>query len=140
MLGRLIGIVILLGTLYVLAVFVVPEKLDTYGNKGINIWIRGIKNTADSISQENPKTLVQTLQDSINTISTTASGFIASGASLIDESKKTYDTTKAVVDTKIEEINTATESVKKAYNALDEAKKNIEKLTNFSWVTNSGSH
>ncbi len=137
MFGRVIGFFILFITLYTLSVFIVPEKIDRYGNTELNTWIRSIKNSADSISAENPKTLAETLKNSIVTLSSTASGIIASGASLVDESKKTYDITKEVVDTKIEQINSTTESVKKAYEAFDEAKKNIERLTTFSGMTSS---
>lgn len=67
MLNRLIGLIILLVTSYVLLVFLAPDIADTYGNKSLNTTIRNIKNQSLNFASgaDTPQALVDKIGNSV---------------------------------------------------------------------------
>lgn len=148
MLNKLIAFILLLGWVYVLSVFAIPEIADKYGNSSFNAKIRDIKDKSLHFASgsDSASSIADKILDVSKWIADEAQKKIASGSelsdtlidtsrSLIDESKQTIENTQKVVTEKTEQAKKAAESAQKAYDAVDQAKQDIKNLTNFSGST-----
>lgn len=123
MFSKLIAFLFIIGIIYIGAIFILPEVTDTYGNKSWNDAVRSFKAKLD-----------------------TDNAHFWSGASLmegitdiakpyIDESKTVTKQVQETVTTKTEQVKQAADSVQKAYKAVEWAKNDVQKLTNFGTGT-----
>ncbi len=116
---RLFAFLLLSGTIYTLGVFLAPEFTDTYGNREFNRNIRSIKWTLENFSSWGieAKSLMQSAQDIAKPY--------------IEETKNTANQIKSTFDTKTIEVKQAAESVQNAVKAVEWAKTDLQKLSNF---------
>ncbi len=122
MIFRLISFGILISIFYTFFVFFFPEMADKYGKKELNAKIRNIKTATLEFSSgsENPLSLFEKVKDS--------------STLYIEETKKTYNHIENTLSGKVNDIKEAADSAQKAYNAVTEAKKDIEKAFSVSWT------
>ncbi len=122
MLFRFFAFLILLVTTYSVGVFVAPETMDKYGSKPLNEFLQKLKNQSLQLSSwsVSPDSLFSEISKSTKT--------------LFDETKNTFETVKQTTTEKVEQVKKTTESVQSAYDAVQNAKKDIENLT---WLTGS---
>ncbi len=101
-----------------MTVFFLPEFSDTYGNRELNANIRKYKDISLEFASgsDNPESLIEK--------------FKTSSENYIDETKRTYETIEKTLSGKIQDVKTAADSVEKAYQAINEAKSNIDKVVN----------
>lgn len=120
MLAKLLSLILIPIVSYVLAVFVVPETADKYGNIELNTKIRTIKHKSLQYASgsESPSSL--------------ADKVIGTGKSILDEAKQTVNQTQEVITEKTEQTKRAAESAQKAYDALEQAKTDFQTLTTMS--------
>jgi hypothetical protein len=120
MFSKLIAFIILVASVYIIAVFVVPREADQYGNPDLNKKIRTIKEKSLSYTSgsESPASLAEKL--------------MMTGKDLVDESRETIEHTEKVLTEKAEQAKAAATSAQKAYDAVEQAKKDFQNLTNFS--------
>jgi ElaB/YqjD/DUF883 family membrane-anchored ribosome-binding protein len=123
MFSKLIAFVLLLVGIYILAVFAIPKEADQYGNPDLNAKIRTIKDMSLNYASgtESPASLADKL--------------MTTGKDLVDESRETIEHTEKVLTEKTEQAKRAAESAQKAYDAVEQAKKDFQNLTNFSGST-----
>jgi ElaB/YqjD/DUF883 family membrane-anchored ribosome-binding protein len=123
MFSKLIAFVLLLAGIYILAVFAIPKEADQYGNPDLNAKIRTIKDMSLNYASgtESPASLADKL--------------MTTGKDLVDESRETIEHTEQVLTEKTEQAKRAAESAQKAYDAVEQAKKDFQNLTNFSGST-----
>jgi methyl-accepting chemotaxis protein len=123
MFSKLIAFVLLLAGIYILAVFAIPKEADQYGNPDLNAKIRTIKDMILNYASgtESPASLADKL--------------MTTGKDLVDESRETIEHTEQVLTEKTEQAKRAAESAQKAYDAVEQAKKDFQNLTNFSGST-----
>lgn len=124
MLSKIFSLLILIAWVYILAIFFAPSIADQYGNSSLNTKIRHIKDASLLLSSgatENPQSIIDTLKNN--------------GESILTETKQTIDTTKKVAEEKLEQAKQAKQSAEDAYNALEKAKSDLQKLTNLSGST-----
>lgn len=134
MFSRLLAFIILVISGYVLLVFFLPEIADHYGNKEFNSKIRTIKEQSLTIWSWN-----ETPDSLWKDFSSKAEGIRDSGQQFIDDSRKTATQIQSTIEEKNTQAQQAAESVEKAYDAVNTAKTDIERLTTFSWtVLSSG--
>lgn len=119
MLTRLFAFLLLVGILYILGVFFIPNFADTYGNREFNTKIRSLKWEFENFSSGGieAKSLIQSAQDIAKPY--------------IDETKNRANQIKTTLDTKTTEVKQAAESVQGAYKAVEWAKNDIQKLSTF---------
>jgi hypothetical protein len=120
MFARLIAFLLLCSVGYTVFVFVAPEKADTIGNKTLNTKIRTLKNVllTQDPSLQNPKSIVEM--------------FVSGAQNTIKETTDTYTHIETTVKEKVEQAQKTADSVQKAYDAVEQAKKDIQNLTNLS--------
>lgn len=124
MFARLFALIILVGMIYLVGVFLMPDITDQYGNASWNAKIREMKSNMESYTGSS-----SSLFDAAKN---TAQGYI-------DESKQTVNQIQTTVTEKTEQVKKATDSVQNAYTAVEKAKNDIQKLGNFSGsITASG--
>lgn len=134
MFSRLLAFIVLVISGYVLLVFFLPEIADRYGNKEFNSKIRTIKEQSLTIWSWN-----ETPDSLWKDFSSKAEEIRDSGQQFIDDSRKTATQIQSTIEEKSTQAQQAAESVEKAYDAVNTAKTDIERLTTFSWtVLSSG--
>ncbi len=116
MITRLLSIILLIAVVYILAIFVIPNIADQYGNQSWNEKIRTLKRTLES--ETGSASLYEKFKSTTDTY--------------VSESKSTVEHIQNTVTNKTAEIKNAAESVQNAYNAIEEAKNNLGKLGSFS--------
>lgn len=123
MFSKLIAFILLIAWVYIVAVFVVPREADQYGNPELNTKIRTIKDMSLNYASgtESPASLADKL--------------MTTGKDLVDESKQTADHIQSTLNEKTEQAKAAAASAQKAYDAVEQAKKDFQNLTNFSGST-----
>jgi methyl-accepting chemotaxis protein len=123
MFSKLIAFILLLAGVYIIAVFAIPVTADQYGNPEFNAKIRNIKDMSLNYASgsESPTSLM-------NKIITTWNG-------IADETRQTADQIQSTLTEKTEQAKRAAESAQKAYDAVEQAKKDFQNLTNFSGAT-----
>lgn len=132
MFSRLFAFIILIVSGYILLVFLFPEIADQYGNKELNVKIRNIKEQSLMIWSWN-----ETPDSLWKNFSNKAEELGASSQKIIDDSKQTAAQIQTTIEEKTIQVQQAANSVEKAYNAVNAAKTDIERLTSFSWSTTS---
>lgn len=123
MFSKLIAFVLLLAGLYIVAVFVIPATADQYGNTVFNAKIRTIKDMSliYTSGSESPASLADKL--------------MTTGKWIADETRQTADQIQSTLTEKTEQAKAAAASAQKAYDAVEQAKKDFQNLTNFSGST-----
>ncbi len=123
MFSKFIAFILLFAGLYIVAVFVLPVQADQYGDTELNAKIRNIKDMSLSYASgsESPASLADKL--------------MITGKSVIDETTKTADHIQSTLTEKTEQAKRAAESAQKAYDAVEQAKRDFQNLTNFSGST-----
>lgn len=119
MFTKLFALFTIVGILYTGAVFVIPETADTYGMKSWNDAIRWFKSKIDTDNAHFSSG--STLIDNITDIA----------KPYIDESKSVTKQLQETMTTKVEQIQKAADSVEKIYEAVEWAKKDVQKVTEF---------
>lgn len=148
MFTKLFAFIIILVLVYILSIFIIPELADQYGNKNLNVNIRNIKDKSlnfasgsDSVSSIADKLLnvshwiVESTKEKLASGSEIKNVVIDSGKIFIQEWKQTLENTEKIISEKTEQAKQTVDSITNAYEAIDQAKKNIQNFTNFSWVT-----
>ena len=102
-----------------LSLFLAPDFTDTYGNREFNMNVRSIKWTLENFSSWGieARSLMQSAQDIAKPY--------------IEETKNTANQIKSTFDTKTAEVKQASESVQNAVKAVEWAKTDLQKLSNF---------
>lgn len=120
MITKLLALILLPVVSYILAIFVIPETADKYGDAEINAKIRNIKDQSLQYASgsESPASL--------------ADKVLTTGKDIIEETKQTVNQTQDVIADKTEQAKKAAESAQKAYDALEQAKSDFQKLTTMS--------
>lgn len=117
MLTRIIGLIIIITTLYILFIFITPDFTDTYWNKNFNANIRNIKN--NSLQFASGSDSASSLFDKIKNTS----------KFFLDNMKKSIKDTQDSVDNKVKQVNEATTAVENAYTWVIDAANKIQNLT-----------
>lgn len=119
---------ILILTLYILAIFFTPTEADMVWDKlwisGFNFFIRNLKWGADNVSE-------QMLQLK------TSESIIDQARNTVNQTNEVINQTKNAINTKIEQADKTIESWKKLIDATNEFKQNVSTLSDFSWSLNS---
>jgi methyl-accepting chemotaxis protein len=123
MFSKLIAFILLLAGLYIVAVFAIPREADQYGNPDLNAKIRNIKDMSLNYASgsDSPASLADKL--------------MMTSKDLVDETNKTAEHIQSTLSEKAEQAKRAADSAQKAYDAVEQAKKDIQNLTNFSGGT-----
>lgn len=124
MIARIIALLLLLSVSYVLWVFLAPDFMDIYGDSDINAKIREYKDLSLRFSSgaSTPESLVEQITRSSQVY--------------IDETRRTYENIENTISGKIQDVQVAADSVQKAYEAINEAKSDIQNvIQSVSWVT-----
>ena len=124
MIARILAVFLIFAITYVLWVFIFPQEFDTYGNIGLNAKIREYKNFSLQFASgwENGASLIDTMK--------------STSQSYIDETQKTYKNIQSTLSGKIQEVQTAVDSVDRAYDAVNQAKSDLNKIIKAStWTT-----
>ncbi len=119
MLTKLFAFFTIIGILYTGAIFVIPEITDTYGMKSWNNTVRWFKSNLDADRAHFSSG--STLMDSLTDIA----------KPYIDESKSVTRQVQETVNTKATQVKQAADSVGKAYEAVEWAKKDVQKVIEF---------
>lgn len=125
MIWKLISLTLLGAILYILSVFFYPQFADQYWDPEINAKIREYKNLSLEFASgwENPISIIDKLKNN--------------SEDYIYETKRTYENIQNTISGKVQDVKTAADSVEKAYQAVNAAKQNIEKVVNTaSWNSN----
>lgn len=120
MIIKLLALGLTLGMSYILTVFFVPEFADKYGNIALNTKIRDIKNASLEFASgsDTPASLIDKLT--------------GTSKEYIDETVKTYENIQNTVSGKLQDVKSAADSVEKAYQAVNDAKADIQKVVNIA--------
>ncbi len=123
MFSKLIAFILLLAGLYIVAVFALPREADQYGNPELNAKIRNIKDMSLNYASgsDSPASLADKL--------------MTTGKGIMDETRDTANQIQSTVTEKTEQAKAAAASAQKAYDAVEQAKKDFQNLTNFSGGT-----
>ena len=119
MLTKLFALFTIVGIVYTGVVFVFPETADTYGMKSWNDAIRWFKSKIDTDNAHFSSG--STLIDNITDIA----------KPYIDESKSVTKQLQETMTTKVEQVQKAADSVEKVYEAVEWARKDVQKVTEF---------
>ena len=97
--------------------------MNTYGSKPLNEFLQKLKNQSLQLSSwsTSPESLFSQVSKGTKT--------------LFDETKDTFETIKETTTEKVEQVKKTTESVQGAYDAVQNAKKDIENLTRLTGST-----
>ncbi|MCK9272063.1 hypothetical protein M0P65_00770 [Candidatus Gracilibacteria bacterium] len=121
--------VILIVTIYILAIFFTPTQADIIGDKlgilGFNLSVRSLKGGVDNVSDQ----LLQ-LKSSEEVI--------GSARDAVNKANEQINNTKNIINQKIEQTDKTIESGQKLIETTKEFKKNISDLSSFSGATGSG--
>lgn len=114
---RLLGVVIIVCTSYILCVFALPEIADRYGDKDLNAQIRTYKNKTLQFASgsDTPASLF----DKITGIS----------VQYVDETKQHIQKLGTTVDKKVMQVHEASLAVENAYSGIVDATQKIQNLT-----------
>jgi len=120
--------VILIVTIYILAIFFTPTQADIIGDKLWILWfnlsVRSLKWWVDNVSDQ----LLQ-LKSSEEVI--------WSARDAVNKANEQINNTKNIINQKIEQTDKTIESGQKLIETTKEFKKNISDLSSFSWATGS---
>lgn len=112
-------------------IFLFPEFADRIGNPTWNASIRKLKHQTENIGtfsgSSNPKSLIENLGTNAREIT--------------NEMRSTATQVKGTIETKTQEVKQAADSVQNAYQAVEKAKNDIQKVSVFqtgSVKVNSG--
>ncbi len=119
MFTKLFALFILIGVLYTGAIFIIPDVADSYGMKSWNDTLRWFKSKLDTDTAHFSSG--STLIDNITDIA----------RPYIDETKAVTKQVQETVTIKSMQVKQAADSVEKAYQAVEWAKKDVQKLTEF---------
>lgn len=145
MVTRILWSFVLIATLYVTAIFALPEWADSAGDVfGITEFNRLLRELKDGTS-EDEEFFPQSLKD-LNT----GSGLIQQTRNVVGdiqndvttmagEVQEGVNTTKTVIETKVGQVKKVGTSVEKTASAVSELKEDLTNLSNFSGSTASGS-
>ncbi len=119
MFTKLLAFFCIITIVYIGTIFMLPEIADTYGMKSWNDTIRSLKAKLDTDNAHfgSGKTLIDGISDIAKPY--------------IDESRAVTKQVQETVTTKTEQVKKAADSVEKAYQAVEWAKKDVQKLTDF---------
>ncbi len=123
MFSRLIGFLLLIGWLYTIAVFLVPDIADKYGNPEINAKVRSFKD--NSLLMASGSSSATSIVDKLTTET----------QKTIQEGTRTIKQIQTTVEQKTKQVQDTADSVKTAIDAVEKAKDNINTLTNLSGTT-----
>ena len=127
-LNKVFFAVVLLVTIYILAIFFTPTEADYIGDKlwmsGFNFFVRNLKWWVDWVSDQ----LLQLK---------TSEQVIWSARDAVNKANEQINKTKDVINQKIEQTDKTIESGQKLIETTKEFKKNVSELSSFSWVTSS---
>jgi seryl-tRNA synthetase len=98
-------------------VFVAPELFDTYGNKKLNETLRNFKDVSLRFGTggSGAKSLFESVKNN--------------ASSLIEKMGEDLQSLKSSATEKMQQVKETSKNVENAYNALQEAKKSLDKLT-----------
>jgi hypothetical protein len=120
MFTKFLAFLMLIGIVYIGGVFLLPDITDSYWIKSWNTTIRNLKAKLESDHPTNfssGSTLIEKVTDIAKPY--------------VDESKAVTNQVKTTIETKTEQVKQAADSVEKAYKAVEWAKSDVEKLTQF---------
>ncbi len=117
MLSRIFWFAIIICVLYMMAVFVIPEFTDKYGDKDFNTKIRNYKDASLKFASgwESPVSLFEKLK-------TTTTEYT-------DATKTQIKSAETIINTKINQTKEATQAIENAYSGIVDAKNKIQVLT-----------
>ena len=123
MLSRFIGFILLIGSVYLVCIFLIPEIADKYGNSDINAKIRSFKD--NSLLMASGSTSASSIVDRLKT----------EAQKTLQEGTKTIEQIQTTVEQKTKQVQDTADSVKTAIDAVEKAKDDISTLTNLSGTT-----
>ncbi len=131
MIARLFALILILLVVGVGTIFLFPDFADRIGNPTLNASIRKLKHQTENIGalsgSSNPKSLIENLSNN--------------AVEMTNEVRSTATQVKSTIDTKTQEVKQAADSVQNAYQAVEKAKNDIQKVSIFqtgSVKVNSG--
>ena len=135
-LGKIFSLLILLFTVYLIAIFFAPSIADSIGQDlwvlSFNTWVRELKWGADTVSED-----ILQLKDAWDTLSW-ARSVVDKTKDLIQKTQQWIETTRQTIQTKVDQVNKVADSFEKTKNSVTELQKNIDNLTTFdTGTTNS---
>ena len=135
-LGKIFSVLIVLFTVYILAIFFAPSFADGFWKDlwllGFNQWLRELKSGADTVSED-----ILQLKSAEETLSGTRS-MVDKTKQLIESTQKGIEVTRQTIETKVDQVNKVADSFEKTKNSVNELQQNLDALTTFSWATSSG--
>ncbi|MDQ1343782.1 MAG: hypothetical protein QG650_502 [Patescibacteria group bacterium] len=132
MISRILWSFVLITTLYVVSVFLLPEKADEIGDvlriKTFNEVLRETKNgSSEDIVVPGLKELNE------------GSGALQNARRTVADVKNQVEQTRNVVETKVEQTKKVVNSVQKTAGAIEELKNNVSELTTLTGASATGS-
>lgn len=131
MIARFLALILLCIVVGVGMIFLFPEFADRIGNPTWNASIRNLKHQAENIGTfsgaSNPKSLIENLSNNAK--------------DMTHDLQSTATQVKNTIETKTQEVKQAADSVQNAYQAVEKAKNDIQKVSVFqtgSVKVNSG--
>lgn len=122
---KLISLIILVATVYIVSVFIFPTQTDYFANllwiDEVNVTIRNLKNWTDSVSENLIR--VQKWQEIIDYTKKT-----------VKDANDTLNKTQKTITNKIDQANKTIEAWKKVIDASKELKQNVDNLSSTSWI------
>ena len=124
MFSKLFSLLLILTIVYVGAVFVVPDIADTYGHREWNEKIRMMKRASELDASVWSGSIMSRATD-------IAKPYIDSSKTLVKDIQTTTTTLSEEVGIKATQTKQAVDSVQKVYTAVQWARDDMQKLTNF---------
>lgn len=134
MILKLFSFLLVLFVSYTLVVFFAPEVADMYGDADVNAKIRNFKEQILSFSSG--ATDATSLYDKIKM---TWEGYLQNTQETYSGIESKAREIQLTLSGKVEDVKEAVDSVQKAYDAIEEAKKDLNKALNFSGTNQSTS-
>ncbi len=121
MIVRLFALILILLVLGVGTIFLFPDFADRVGSSTLNTSIRKLKHQTENIGvlsgSSNPMSLMENFSDNTTQIT--------------NEVRSTATQIKSTLETKTQEVKQAADSVQNAYQAVEKAKNDIQKVSVF---------